>query len=89
MIKKIICFVWGHRTTHRACTGETITRTNPLTQNEEIVPLTQLVRVPFCERCGKKFMQTEKHYRIQEINIKNKKYENGVPNERRSDKFFF
>lgn len=54
MIKKFICLVWGHATTHRACTGETIVRTNPLTNNEDIIPLTALVRVPFCERCGQK-----------------------------------
>jgi hypothetical protein len=53
MIKKLICWLWGHKTTHKAYTGETYHSVS-LAGNQHTVSLYRWARTDFCTRCGKK-----------------------------------
>ncbi len=53
MIKKLICWIWGHKTIHKAVTGNKITTTNQFTGQDQISLLYKYERTPFCTRCGK------------------------------------
>ena len=52
MIKKLICWIWGHKTVHKVVTGHTMEVTQPMTGMLNTVPLFKYERTPFCPRCG-------------------------------------
>ena len=53
MLKKIICFVWVHKTVHKAYTGEKLSLIRRLGNTYEAA-LYRYERTGFCIRCGKK-----------------------------------
>jgi len=52
MIKKLICFLWGHKTVVKAYTGNTIPSYNALGMSAPSMAYT-LKRLPYCKRCGR------------------------------------
>ena len=52
MIKRLICFLWGHDTVRSVSTGETFVATNLLGM-KVIGEYEKIVRYPFCMRCAK------------------------------------
>lgn len=52
MVKKLICLIWGHKTVHKAYTGETLPVTGKL-GNAYKVALYRYERTSYCTRCGK------------------------------------
>jgi len=52
MIKRLICFLWGHKTVHKAAIGEFQTL-NQLTGYQQTGHYYKFVQTPFCTRCGK------------------------------------
>jgi len=52
MIKWMICLLWGHKTVHKAYTGEKMKVTRIL-GNSHDVPLYRYEKTDFCIRCGK------------------------------------
>lgn len=53
MIKKLICWIWGHKTVHKAATGERYDTIDRLTGMPIKGHYYKLVRSRFCRRCGK------------------------------------
>ncbi len=53
MLKELICLLWGHKTVHKAFTGNTLTYTDRLTGADHTAPCYRWERTPFCTRCGK------------------------------------
>lgn len=53
MIKKFICFIWGHKVVHKAFTGNTMPSINKLTGQKEDILLYKWEKSKFCTRCGK------------------------------------
>ena len=53
MIKWLICHLWGHKTVHRAVSGNTMRVSNRLSSGMETVPLYVFLRTSYCTRCGK------------------------------------
>jgi len=51
MIKKLICFIWGHSTVHKAYTGEKMNVVGAL-GNSYTISLYKYETTPFCTRCG-------------------------------------
>jgi len=51
MLKKIICFLWGHKTVHKAYTGEQMSCISRL-GTEYTISLFLYKKTPFCIRCG-------------------------------------
>ena len=51
MIKKLVCFLWGHKTVVKAYTGETY-NTKSYAGMPLSVSLYKFVRNQFCLRCG-------------------------------------
>jgi hypothetical protein len=56
MIKKLICLLWGHKTIHKATTGEYAT-VDRLTGQPTTGHYYKFDRTPFCARCGKDVKQ--------------------------------
>jgi len=52
MIKWIICLLWGHKTVHKAYTGEVISVLGSL-GNRHDISLYRYEKTDFCIRCGK------------------------------------
>ena len=52
MIKYLICLFWGHKTVHKAFTGEKINCVGVL-GNKHIRCLYKFQRTDYCTRCGK------------------------------------
>jgi len=52
MIKKLICWLWGHKTIHKAVTGNTMEITQSMTGMLNTVPIFKYERTTFCTRCG-------------------------------------
>lgn len=52
MIAWLICFLWRHKTVHKAATGS-FDSTNPLTGLPQKGHYYKFTRTPFCTRCGK------------------------------------
>lgn len=52
MIKYLICRIWGHKTVHKAYTGETIDCVGPM-GNKYTRSLYKFQRTNYCTRCGK------------------------------------
>jgi hypothetical protein len=52
MIKKLMCFLWGHKIVHKAYTGSTINGIGVM-GNEQTIALYKFTRTDFCTRCGK------------------------------------
>jgi len=53
MIKKLLCFIWGHTYTAKAATGNTLVLKNFMTGVEGPVSLYKWEPLEFCPRCGK------------------------------------
>ena len=53
MIKKLICWLWGHKFTVKAYTGETYQTTNYI-GSLSTVSLYKLAAQKYCLRCGVK-----------------------------------
>lgn len=53
MIKRLICWLWGHSIVRKAFTGETFHTTNLMWQ-EHTISLYVWEKSKFCLRCGKK-----------------------------------
>jgi hypothetical protein len=53
MIKKIICFLWGHVYTAKAATGNILILKNFITGDEGPVSLYKWEPLEFCPRCSK------------------------------------
>lgn len=53
MIKKTICFIWGHKTVHKAYTGEKLSVVGVF-GNTYDRSLYRYEKTPYCIRCGKK-----------------------------------
>ena len=53
MIKKIICFLFGHKIVIKAFTGKTMEQTN-MVGNPITVSLYVWRKMDFCIRCGKR-----------------------------------
>lgn len=53
MIKRLICWIWGHKIIVKAYTGHTMPVTNPLTEAEQNVAMYKWEKMKFCLRCGK------------------------------------
>jgi len=53
MLKKIWCFLWGHKVVVKRFTGKTFPAVNPLTGADELGHYYGWERLPFCLRCGK------------------------------------
>ena len=53
MLKKLICWLWGHKTVHKVVTGNTMEVTEPMTGLLKTVVLCKWERTPFCTRCGR------------------------------------
>jgi len=51
MIKKLICSIWGHKTIHKAYTGEKISVLGMLGYRYDIA-LYRFKKTDFCTRCG-------------------------------------
>lgn len=56
MLKKLICLLWGHKTVHKAATGEFAT-VDRLTGRPTIGHYYKWERTPYCTRCGKDVKQ--------------------------------
>ncbi len=52
MLKKIYCFLWGHKTVHKAYTGEKM-RCVGMLGNEYDISMFRYNKTSFCTRCGK------------------------------------
>ena len=52
MIKEIICLLWGHKTVHKAYTGEKLTLIGRLGNTYEL-PVYRYEVSNFCTRCGR------------------------------------
>jgi hypothetical protein len=52
MIKKLICYLWGHKTVHKAYTGQKVNCVG-LMGNKYTISLYKFERTNFCTRCGK------------------------------------
>ena len=52
MIKHLICWLWGHKTVHKAYTGETMPHHDMLLNQVIQAPLYKWERTKFCTRCG-------------------------------------
>lgn len=52
MIKKLICFFWGHKIVHKAYTGKIINCVG-LAGNEYTRSLYRFEKTDYCTRCGK------------------------------------
>ena len=52
MIKKLICFFWGHKVIVKAFTGEQMEVVG-LLGNYHTVQMYKLKKLDFCKRCGK------------------------------------
>ena len=52
MLKWLICLLWGHKTVHKAYTGEKI-RVRGVGGNEYDISLYKHHRTNYCTRCGK------------------------------------
>ena len=54
MLKKLWCFIWGHKTVVKAFTGKQFDTYHPLYPNIQVKGnLYDLKRLPYCRRCGK------------------------------------
>lgn len=53
MLKKLICFMLGHKTVLKAYTGNTVQARGVL-GNDFTISLYEWRRMDFCVRCGKK-----------------------------------
>jgi len=53
MLKKFICWLWGHKTVLKSFTGNTIQARGVL-GNDFTISLYDWRRMEFCIRCGKK-----------------------------------
>lgn len=53
MIKKLICFIWGHKTVHKAYTGQVLSVVGVL-GNRYDISLYRYEKTTFCIRCGAK-----------------------------------
>lgn len=51
MIKKIICLILGHKTVHKAYTGEKIDAVGVM-GNHFTILMFKYEKTPFCTRCG-------------------------------------
>ena len=52
MIKKILCFIWGHKTVLKAYTGESKNIIG-MCGNEYTTLYYKYEKMPYCIRCGK------------------------------------
>lgn len=52
MFKKIVCFLWGHKTVHKAYTGEKMAVVGVM-GNRYDISLYRYEKTDFCIRCGK------------------------------------
>ena len=53
MIKKFICWLWGHKTVIEVATGEMFDTYDRLTMQPIKAHYMALKQLPFCTRCGK------------------------------------
>ena len=58
MIKKLLCWLWGHKTVVKAYTGETMIADGAFDRDVKH-PLYRWERSKFCTRCGKSIHQDE------------------------------
>ena len=53
MLKRIWCFLWGHKTLLKAFTGHAVEVTDSLTGGMRRVPTYVWEKQKYCVRCGK------------------------------------
>ena len=53
MIQKLWCWLWGHKTVVKACTGETYPTVDQMTGLPQLGRYYVFERKSFCVRCGK------------------------------------
>lgn len=53
MLKRLICYLWGHKVIVKAYTGDVVHQTDRLTLNVVEVPMYRWEKQKFCLRCEK------------------------------------
>jgi len=77
MLKKIICFLWGHKTVHKAYTGKQMSCVSMIGV-EYTINMFNYKKTPFCTRCGEDVESnpsTQNHKGEQHDSTKDKKHD--------------